>query len=326
MRSVPAGSFGRIADPVALWRAWREHARGKGRRPAVAGFAVDADRHVFALVRALQAGTFRPDPYHQHIVVDPKRRLISAPSVRDRVLHQAIVGELGPCVARSYIDDNYACLPGRGPQRAVLRHLAFTRRYRHRLTLDVSRYFPSIAHAQVLELVRHRVADRQTLWLMALLVGHGGEVYRTAAARSVLGDLGAPGRGLPIGSCLSQWLANLYLDGVDHFVRRTLKFHGYLRYMDDLVLFGDDRAALGAAHVAIAAWLATHRRLALNPGHVVETGAPCTFLGYRVSRAGLSPGKKLRRRLPERVRRAAGRGTLALARTLQSYRALVAFG
>jgi len=68
------------------------------------------------------------------------------------------------------------------------------------------------------------------------------------------------------------------------------------------------------------------RRLALNPGHVVETAEPCTFLGYRVSGAGLSPGKKLRRRLPERVRCAARHGSQALARTLQSYRVLVSFG
>lgn len=77
-------------------------------------------------------------------------------------------------------------------------------------------------------------------------------------------------------------------------VKRTLKIRAYLRYMDDLVLFGDDRAELIAAHAAIAGWLAEHRRLTLNPGHVVETSEPCTFLGYRVSRAGLAPGKKLR--------------------------------
>ena len=73
--------------------------------------------------------------------------------------------------------------------------------------------------------------------------------------------------------------------------------------MDDLVLFGDDRGDLRAAHGVIAGWLAEHRRLTLHPGHVVETAEPCAFLGYRVSRAGLAPGKKLRRRLPERVRR-----------------------
>jgi hypothetical protein len=81
-----------------------------------------------------------------------------------------------------------------------------------------------------------------------------------------------------------------------------------------------------SAQGAVAGWLAEHRRLTLNPGHIVETAQPCTFLGYRVSRAGLAPGKKLRRRLPERVRRAAGRGPRALERTLQSYRALVSFG
>jgi RNA-directed DNA polymerase len=326
MRSVPTGSFDRISALEALWRAWRQHARGKGRRAAVAWFGVDADRHVFALARALRSGAFHPDPYRQRVIVDPKRRVISAPSVRDRVLHQAIVAELAPTFTAGYIADSYACLPGRGPQRAVLRHLAFTRRRRYRLALDVARYFPSVAHAELLAVVGRRLRDARTLALLDLLVRHGGEVHRTALARGVLGAPAERGRGLPIGSCLSQWLANLNLDGVDQFVKRTLKVRAYLRYMDDLVLFGDDRPALEAAHAAVAGWLAEHRRLVLGPAQVVECGEPCTFLGYRVSRSGLAPGEKMRRRLPARVRRAARRGATALARTLASYRALVSFG
>jgi len=326
MRSVPSGSFERFTSPAALWRAWCDHARGKARRPAVAAFALDVDRHVFALARALAAGSYRPAPYHQHVVRDPKLRLISAPDLRDRILHQAIVAELGPHFTRSYIDDSFACLPGRGPQRAVLRHLAFTRRHTFRLALDVARYFPSIDHDIALEILRHRLRDRRTTDLLAILLHHGGEVYDTALAREILGQPGVPGRGLPIGSCLSQWLANLYLDGVDHLIKRTLKVRAYLRYMDDLVLFADDRAALADARAAITAWLAEHRRLSLGPSHIVDAREPCTFLGYRVSPSGLSAGKKMRRRLPPRVRAAARRGPRALERTLQSYRALVVFG
>jgi len=219
-----------------------------------------------------------------------------------------------------------ACLPGRGPQRAVLRHLAFMRRRHLRVALDVARYFPSIDHGIALEILSRRIGDQRTRALLALLLEHGAGVYRTRLAREILGVLGSEGRGLPIGSCLSQWLANLYLDGVDHFVKRVLKVPAYLRYMDDLVLFDDDRARLEDAREAVTAWLAEHRRLGLGPSVVAEAREPCTFLGYRVSPAGLSPGRKMRRRMPLRVRAAARRGPRALERTVRSYRALVVFG
>ncbi|HRI09015.1 MAG TPA: reverse transcriptase domain-containing protein [Nannocystaceae bacterium] len=333
MRSLPAGTFARIAAPAALWRAWLAHRRGKRRRGPVALFDLDADRHVFALHRALVAGTYRPGRYRQQVVRDPKVRLISAPSLRDRLLHQAIVDELAPAFVRSFIDHSYACLPGRGPQRAVVAYLAWTRCHRWRLRLDVARYFPSIDHEVLLELLgrRLRPGDGDTRALLRRLVTHGGDVYQTRLAREVLRVTGASevplGRGLPIGSSLSQWAANVYLDGVDHFVVRTLKVGAYLRYMDDLTLFGDDAGELAEAGAAIEDWMRRERRLEIHPPEAPhEAAEPSTFLGYRVSRGGLSPGKKMRARLARRVRAAALRGPEALERTLEAYAGIVRFG
>lgn len=331
MRSIPAGSFERLSRLAALWRAWQCYARGKRRWPAVACFAVDADTHVLALHHELRSGAYEPGPYTQHVVRDPKTRLISAPAVRDRVLHQAVIAELAPFFERRYIHDSYACLPGRGPQRAVLRYLAWSRRYRWRLALDIRRYFPSIDHALLLDLIARPLRDGDTLALLRGLVEGGGAVYRTPLARQILAldrDPLPPGTGLPIGSSLSQWAANLYLDGLDHFVKRVLRVRAYLRYMDDAVLFADERAQLEDARAAIEAWLDTERRLALNPGrgHVVPAAEPSTYLGHRVSRAGLSPGRKVRRRLRDNVRAAAGRGPESLYQSLVSYRSIVSFG
>jgi RNA-directed DNA polymerase len=331
MRSVPAGSFARLSAIPALWRAWQTYARGKGRWPAVARFALDADAHVLALHRALRQGSFAPEPHRQHVVHDPKTRLISAPSLRDRVLHQAVVAEIGATFTCRFIHDNYACLPGRGPQRAVLRYLDWTRRRRWRLSLDVRRYFPSVQHDILLELVFRQLRDRDARALLELLIRRGGDAYRTRLARQVRGGDGepaAPGTGLPIGSSLSQWAANLYLDGLDHFVKRTLRVRSYLRYMDDMTLFADDAAELAAAGAAIAAWLHEQRRLALStrPGAVVPAAAPSTYLGYRVSRAGLAPGRTLRRRMRGKLRAASRRGPCPLRQSLASYHALIGLG
>ena len=149
----------------------------------------------------------------------------------------------------------------------------------------------------------------------------------TTAAVAVLGPPPGGRRGLALGSYLSQWCGNFYLDGLDHQVKRVLKVPGYLRYMDDFVLFGEDPGRLAAARAALIDWLAAERGLALKPrgGQVRPAREPATFLGFRISPAGIGPGPKLRRRFAARVRAAADAGEEALIRCLASYRGLLLF-
>jgi RNA-directed DNA polymerase len=328
VRSVPAGSLARVSDPLALWSAWRACRRGKGRHVSVAHFDLDADTHLFDLARDLRGGTYRPGPWRLRVIHDPKTRLIAAPAVRDRVVHRALLDAIGPTYERSYIDRSYTGAPGRGPHRAVLQHLSWQRRFAYRLHLDIRRYFLSIHHPTLRDLLFRRLRDTDTRALVNRLLASGRRVYRQALAREVLGaDLPGPDRGLPLGSYLSQWCGTFYLDGLDHFVKRELKVPGYLRYMDDLVLFDDDPGRLAEAREAIAQWLAQHRSLTLKPTPqaVEPTRAPAVFLGYRLTRAGIAPAPKLRRRLRGRLRLAAERGPASLARSLASYRGLLLF-
>jgi len=330
MRSVAPGSFERLSGVAALWAAWSAHARGKRRKPAIATYDLDVDRRLLALHRELRAGTYAPAASRQHVVHEPKIRLISTPALRDRIVHQAVVGELAPAFERGYHPRSFACRPGLGPPRAVLHHLACSRRFAFRLHLDIRRYFPSIDHGILLGLVRRRIRpeDARTIELVDRLVDAGGAVYRTPLAVVALGleaDPVAPACGLAIGSCLSQWAANLYLDGADHFITRTLKVPGYLRYMDDLTLFADSRGQLAEAREAVVEWLARERQLGLSSrsGAVVPASEPCTYLGARISRAGLGPSRKVRRRLARNVRHAAAAGEDALIRCIRSYRGLL---
>ncbi len=159
------------------------------------------------------------------------------------------------------------------------------------------------------------------------MLNAGPRVYRTSAARTILGTPREGRYGLPLGSYLSQWCGNFYLDGLDHFVKRELKVPGYLRYMDDFVLFSDDRGQLGDASAAIVDWLGRQRGLALNPKHgqIRPSHEPAIFLGYRISRAGVAPSRKLRRRFKMRVQAAACDGDAALERCLTAYRGLLVF-
>ena len=113
-----------------------------------------------------------------------------------------------------------------------------------------------------------------------------------------------PERGLPIGNLTSQWWGNLYLDGLDHFVTRTLRPGAYQRYMDDIVVLGDEGPLLEARE-RIAAWLAEHRGLWLkDPGALPRsTFRPLLYLGHRVTREDIALGPKARQRLAARIRR-----------------------
>lgn len=94
--------------------------------------------------------------------------------------------------------------------------------------------------------------------------------------------------------------------------------------MDDSVLFANDIHVLERARESIETWLKEHRRLALKHGGIGSTRAPVVFLGYRIGRAGITPSRKLRRRMHKNVRRAAARGPDAIVRTVRSYRGLLA--
>lgn len=322
MRSVAADSFQRFTELEALWRAWKRCRRGKRRRPSVAAYDLDADQYLCRLHRRLRNGTYRPSLYRLQVVRDPKTRLVATPELDDRVLHHALLADIGPTYERGFLDQSFACRNTRGPHRAALLALRFTRRYRWRLSLDIEGYFASIDHATLLGLFAHRLRDPATIDLIAALLANGGEVYQTRLARRVVGAV-PTGRGLPLGGYLSHWSGGLYLDGFDHFVKRTLRCPAYLRYMDDFVLFHNDRGFLEEALSAIVEWLRKHRELELHPRRFLRpTSQAGTYLGFRISRAGLAPGPKMKRRLHQRLM-ANRRDPEKLRRSLLAYRGLI---
>ncbi len=304
MRWVPAGSFDRLSDPAALWRAYLRVREGRRRRADLARFDLDADRHVLSLARALRDGVWRPSPVRQRLVHDPKPRHIVISSITDRVVHRALIDEIAPTFERGFIDQSFAAAQGRGPARAALYALRQLRDHRFALALDIRAYFASVQRDVLLGLYARRVKDARTLELLASI-------------------LGGSGLGLALGSYVSHFSGALYMDGLDHHVKRELKIPGYLRYMDDLALFHDDPRALEVAHRHIEAWLREERGLALKPSTVQPCARGLTLLGYRVTRAGLAPSAKVLRRVRGRVQAAAQRGPEALSRTLASYRGLV---
>lgn len=322
-------AFEAIVDPLNLWDAWKDFRHGKRRRPDVAVFAVDAPTRVLALSRSLRSGRWRPGTYRLLYITDPKRRVIAAASVPDRVVHHAIHRCLAPWWNRRFIHHSYACLEGRGVHRALLAFQRAQARHRWLLHLDVRRFFYSIDRARLRRILFDRLPEPELRALLSRVLGSGGELYRSPEVAAWLGweQPGQRGRGLPIGNLTSQWWGNVYLDGLDHHVCRVLGIGAYLRYMDDFVLFADSRGLLEERRRQVAGWLEQHRGLRLkDPDAPVRSAhAPTLFLGHRVTRRNIRPGPKARGRLPARLGGHAD-DPAKLEAVIRSYAALWRFG
>ncbi len=264
MKRSPVG-LNDIAAPDNLNAAFRLAAKGKGTQHETIVFSRDLDSNLARLGAALRDGAWRPGALRAFGIRDPKPRLIHAPSFADRVAHHAIMAKVGPVLDRALVFDTYACRTGKGTLAAVQRAASHTARYARFVQIDIQSYFPSIDHEILLGLVARRFRDRGLLSLL-------GQIVAAHAA--------APGRGLPIGALTSQYFANFYLGGADRLVLGSPGVRGYVRYMDDMVWWADER---DSTLLSLRSFLTDTLRLTVKAP--VVTGRcrqGLQFLGFRV--------------------------------------------
>jgi hypothetical protein len=304
----------RVVDRETLREAYARAARGKRTKRDAAAFGADLDANLAGLARDLAEGTYRVGRYHQFTIFDPKERLITAPCFRDRVLHHALTLVCEPVFERLLIADTFACRRGKGREAAVERAMRFAGHHPWFLKLDFRKYFHSIDHQRLLELLARKFKDRRLLDLLGRIIAS----YEVA-----------PGKGLPIGSLTSQHFANFYLAGLDRFVKERLCAGGYVRYMDDLVVWGGDRHWLAAARDRIADFADVDLSLELKPDPCINRcGFGMDFLGCRVFPSHISLNRRSRVRFRRKLRwleREHAAGRLDELSLQQRATALVAF-
>lgn len=287
------GLFEQITSFSALHAAARRAVAGKRKKPGAAAFFANLESELLRLERELQDQSYYSGRYLEIVVRDPKRRLVSAAPFRDRVVHHALHAVIGPIFERGFIDDSYANRTGKGTHLALARYEHFRDRYRQVLRADVYRYFPSIDHAVLKADLRRRIACERTLALCETIID-GSNPQEEVLLHFAGDDLFTPlerRRGLPLGNLTSQFFANVYLDGFDHFCKEVLRAP-YVRYVDDFALFSNDATQLHDWRCRIDDYLAK-RRLRLHPHktQVQPCSEPAQFLGFVTSPGG-------RRRLP----------------------------
>ncbi|MCA9464794.1 MAG: group II intron reverse transcriptase domain-containing protein [Nitrospira sp.] len=277
--------FDRLTAFPNLLRAAYLAQRGKRRRPNVSTFFLNLETELVQVQTALRTRTYQPGPFRNFVIREKKPRMISAAPFRDRVVHHALCQVIEPLFERRFLFDSYACRKGKGTHAAVDRASSYARRYRYVLKCDLAQFFPSIDHQVLLGLLQRRVQDPEVLWVITRILGHGGS-ERGPVWYFPGDDLLAPwtrSRGLPIGNQTSQFFGNVYLDPLDHVVKESLRCPGYVRYVDDFLLFADSKAWLHEAHAAVEDVCASLRvRLHARKCVVAPVSNGVTFLGYRL--------------------------------------------
>lgn len=268
-----------------LMLAAKRAAAGKRFRPDVAAFLLDLEGHVLGIQRDLIAESYQPGPYRTFQIQDPKPRLISAAPFRDRVIHHALTQVLEPVFEPRFSKDSFACRAGLGTHRAVEQAKRGVREYPFVLKCDVRKYFASMDHGILMELLARAVKCAPTLRLAARVIACSS--FQEEVVSYFPGDnLFTPferRRGLPLGNQTSQFFANMYLNPLDQFINRELRPALYVRYVDDFLVFGRVKEGLHAAREAIAGVLAG-LRLDLHPrkSRIYRSAEGITFLGWRL--------------------------------------------
>lgn len=262
--------FEKIISLENLFAAWKEFRKGKWKKTDVREFEMRLEDRVFDLHYALKNGSYQHSGYKSFYVNDPKRRHIHKASVRDRLLHHAVVRVLTPIFERKFIFDSWSCRKGKGTHRAVERFQKLAWRISRNntrtvwiLKLDIRKCFASVDCAVLLDIISKTIHDKNARVLCAEIIGSFS-------------------KGLPLGNLTSQLFINVHLNELDQFIKHGLKIRGYVRYADDFILIHFEKELLIDCLEKIKVFLREQLRLDAHPKKIVfktYTGG-IDYLGY----------------------------------------------
>lgn len=225
------------------------------------------ESNILSLRDQLINRTYHTSAYTTFKVYEPKERIVfRLPYYPDRIVHHAIMNVLEPIFVSSFTRDTYSCIKGRGIHgafRRIRRALADEQGTLYCLKLDVKKFYPSIDHDILKQLLRRKFKDQDLLWLLDEIIDS------------------APG--LPIGNYLSQYFANFYLTYFDHWLKEEKGAKYYFRYADDLVILAGSKEYLHALFLEIKSYLESNLKLQVKGNYQVfpVKSRGLDFIGYR---------------------------------------------
>jgi RNA-directed DNA polymerase len=268
-----------------IYRAYCQAKQGKGEADYVMRFTQNVETHLINLQEQLINQTYRPGAYSTFMIYEPKKRMISAAPFKDRVMHHCLINVIGPIFERTFVEQSYANRVGKGTHRAIRDVQRAMRENNYLLHCDIRKYFPSIDFLLLKQIIRRKIKDEHVLWLCDLIID-GSNAQEPVLHYFPGDDLFTPlerRKGLPIGNLTSQFFANVYLNGLDHFVKEQLACRHYARYVDDIVVLNSKKEELRMIRGEIDCYL-QRLRLTLHPHkqHIRPVSSGFRFLGQRI--------------------------------------------
>lgn len=262
--------FEKAFNKESLYQAYLDARQGKRDKRPCFDFEKSLGTNLDTLHRELHEGTYRVSPYYAFEIHEPKTRIIHAPTFRDVVVQHAIYRVIYGIFDRTFISTSFACRIGYGTHRAsraVQRAMRRCSGDEYTLHIDIRKYFYSIDRIILRQLIERKIKDRR---LVDVMMGFA--------------EMESP-KGIPIGNLLSQIFALIYLNIVDHFIKRTLKVPYYIRYVDDLMLVGLARDECIILRDSIERFLKERLSLVFSKVIIKKIRKGVNFCGYRTWRS-----------------------------------------
>jgi retron-type reverse transcriptase len=257
--------IGSIADMDNLRLAYQKTSSGKKQTFGYLEFKEYAEANLLRVQQELQDGGYRIGSYRQFTVYEPKPRLISALDFKDRLVQHALCNVVAPIFERSLLPQTFACRVGLGTHAGV-RFVQAKLRYteaKYFLKTDYSKFFPSVDRAVLHSMIDKKIDCSKTLAILREIIP-------------------VEGKGIPIGSLTSQLFANVYGNAADRFVHFDLGHRHWARYMDDIVVLGDNRHQLMDSFLRLNDFSMERLKLRIGKWQISPTQRGVNFLGYRI--------------------------------------------
>jgi retron-type reverse transcriptase len=255
----------KICDMDNIRLAWKCTRKGKKRYTEVQNIDAHPDYYLEQIREMLIKETYQFSQARMKTIYEPKKRIIYVvPVFPDRILHHCIMNIVAPIWESTFYEYSFACRKGKGFHAASKYAASCMRKTDYYLKGDIKKYYPSIHHETLKKIIREKIKCESTLRFFDRLID------------SVDGD-----RNIPIGHYTSQWLGNLNLNKLDCFVKHELKYNYYLRYMDDFIIFDNDKNRLRQSLKRIREFLDKELHLTLSKEGVYPNRCGLNAFGYR---------------------------------------------
>jgi len=279
-----------------LRRAFYKARKGRSKNPEILGYFFNLEKKLFQIQEELLSKTYKTGRYRVFTVFEPKKRIIKAVPFKDRIVHHALCNAIEPIFESRFIFDSFACRKKKGTHKGLERikhavQITFKGKDCYALKCDVRKYFPSISHNKLKDIIQKRIKDKRVIDVLNEIIDSNN-------------SLSEKGKGIPIGNLTSQLFANIYLNELDQFVKHELKIKHYFRYVDDFLIFSESKQQLHIYKHKIKQFLKT-LYLEIPPAktNIFKINDGVDFVGYKIHPEFIRLRKSNLRKFVKRMKR-----------------------